>query len=186
MDFITLFFIAVGLAMDAFAVSITSGLTIKKIELKHPLIIGLAFGFFQGLMPFLGWLGAFHFESAIKNFDHWIAFALLAFIGIKMIYESFSKDEDDIKNPLDFKILLTLSIATSIDALAVGVSFGCLHVSILTPIIVISLVCFVFSFVGVLIGKKLGHFFEKKIEIIGGLILIFIGVKILVEHLKLF
>jgi len=184
MQMLTLLFIAVGLAMDAFAVSITSGLAIKKLHIKHAFTIAFAFGLFQAVMPMIGWLAGLSLRDFISGVDHWIAFGLLTTIGVKMIYESVKIGEDEKAiDPLNIYVLLVLSIATSIDALAVGVTFAFLKIFIATPAIIIGLVTFLFSFLGVYIGDRMGHFFENKIELIGGLILIAIGVKILLEHL---
>ncbi len=185
MDTLTLLLIAFGLAMDAFAVSISNGMTIKHQRANHALRIGIFFGSFQALMPLIGWSAGMNLRDLISGVDHWMAFGLLTFIGCKMIYESKKMDarEKEAK-PLNLPTLLMLSIATSIDALAVGISFALLNISIVTPILVIGAVTFALSFLGVLIGKKIGHFFEKKIEVVGGLILIGIGVKILIEHLN--
>jgi putative Mn2+ efflux pump MntP len=174
MDVTTILLIAVGLSMDAFAVSITSGITIKDQRLNHAFRIGLFFGSFQALMPLIGWLAGLSLRDLISGVDHWVAFGLLSLIGGKMVYEA---------TKIGVFALLILSIATSIDALAVGLSFAFLKISIATPIIVIGLVTFILSFLGVLVGNKLGHFFEKKMEVVGGLVLIGIGVKILIEHL---
>ena len=184
MDMITIVFVAFGLAMDAFAVSITSGLTIRHLRINHALRIALFFGSFQAVMPIIGWLAGLSLRDFISDIDHWIAFGLLSFIGLKMIYEAITmKEGDKAISPLNSSVLLMLSIATSIDALAVGVSFAFLKISIATPVIVIGIVTFLLSFLGIFIGNRLGHFFEKKIEILGGLTLIGIGIKILVEHL---
>ena len=170
--------------MDALAVSISHGITINKQRTNHALKIGLFFGSFQALMPFIGWSAGLNLRNLISGVDHWIAFGLLTFIGCKMIYESKKMDgRGKETKPLNLPTLLVLSVATSIDALAVGISFALLKISIVTPIIVIGVVTFVLSFLGVLTGSKIGHFFEKKIEILGGLILIGIGIKILIEHL---
>ncbi|MDD1774033.1 MAG: manganese efflux pump MntP family protein [Methanobacterium sp.] len=181
MDFISIIFLAIALAMDAFSVSITMGLNLK-FNIKHALIIALFFGGFQAFMPVLGWLSGIQLQYLISTFAPWIAFILLVLIGVKMIYEALSADED-VCNVFSFRELLILSIATSIDAFAVGVTFAFLNTSILIPIIIIGLVTFAFSFIGVYIGKNIGHLFENKIEIIGGLILIIIGFKILLENL---
>ena len=184
MDIITIIFIAFGLAMDAFAVSVTSGITIKQLKVRNALKIALFFGAFQAFMPVIGWLAGLSLRAIISSVDHWIAFGLLFVVGCKMIYESVKLEpKERTINPLDVSILLMLSIATSIDALAVGVSFAFLKVSIATPVIIIGVVTFILSFTGVYIGDRFGHFFEKKIEIAGGLILIGIGLKILIEHL---
>jgi putative Mn2+ efflux pump MntP len=184
MDTITLLLIALGLSMDAFAVSISNGITIKHQRANHALRIGLFFGSFQALMPLIGWSAGLSFREFISGVDHWIAFGLLIFIGGKMIYESTRMDAREKESkPLSLSTLLILSVATSIDALAVGISFALLKISIITPIIVIGTVTFILSSLGVLVGNKAGHFFEKKIEVLGGLILIGIGAKILIEHL---
>lgn len=181
-------FIAIGLSMDAFAVSITIGCTMKSFKIKNALLVALFFGFFQAIMPLFGWLAGIGFSKYIEQIDHWIAFILLLFIGAKMIYESVKmKDtEDESKNKDYFKIttLLLFSIATSIDALAVGITFSILQIFIITPIIIIGVMTFCFSLFGVLLGCKTSKYlFENKIEIIGGVILILIGLKILIEHL---
>ncbi len=183
MSWITIIFISFGLAMDAFAVSITSGMAIKPLRFGSALKIALFFGFFQALMPIIGWLAGVSLRGFISDIDHWLAFGLLCFIGSKMIYESFKLETSEKSNPLDIYVIFILSIATSIDALAVGITFAFLNVSIITPVLAIGIVTFLVSFFGVFVGEKFGHFFEKKIEIVGGIILIGIGIKILVEHL---
>lgn len=184
MDAMTIIAIAFGLAMDAFAVSITSGITIKRLKINNALKIALFFGLFQAIMPLVGWLAGLSLRGFIAEIDHWIAFGLLSFIGCKMIYESITVQSSEKQiNPLNIYVLLMLSVATSIDALAVGVSFAFLKISIVTPVMVIGTITFVLSFFGVFVGNRIGHFFENKIEIAGGLILIGIGVKILLEHL---
>ncbi|MFC1498395.1 manganese efflux pump MntP family protein [Verrucomicrobiota bacterium] len=181
MNLTTIIFIALALAMDAFAVSIASGITIKRLHLKHAFTIAAWFGAFQAIMPILGWLGGVKLKAFTGGIDHWIAFGLLCFVGCKMIYEAFRIETIEKKtNPLDIHVLFILSIATSIDALAAGISFALLAVSILMPVLIIGVITFIMSFAGVLIGDKSGHFFEKKIEIVGGLILIGIGIKILI------
>jgi len=170
--------------MDAFAVSITSGITIKHLKINNALKIALFFGSFQAFMPLIGWLAGLSLRDFISGVDHWIAFGLLSFVGCKMIYESIKLEPGEKKiKPLNAYILVMLSIATSIDALAIGVSFAFLKISIATPVIVIGAATFLLSFLGVFIGNRFGHFFEKKIEIVGGLVLIGIGIKILIEHL---
>lgn len=182
MDIIIITFIAFGLAMDAFAVSITSGFTIRRLRVNNALKIAVFFGLFQAIMPLLGWLAGLSLRDFISGIDHWVALGLLSFIGCKMIYESIKRAPDETKiNPLNIYVLLILSLTTSIDALAVGVSFAFLKVSIITPIIVIGAITFLLSFLGVFIGNSFGHFFEKKIEIVGGLVLIGIGIKMVVE-----
>ena len=184
MDIFTILLIALGLAMDAFAVSITSGFIIKHIKINKALQIAIFFGLFQAIMPVIGWLLGISLKGFISGFDHWIAFGLLGIIGCKMIYESFKLESAENKiDPLNIYVLFILSIATSIDALAVGLSLSFLKVAIALPAIIIGIVTFLLSFLGVYIGDKFGHFFERKIEAIGGLILIGIGIKILIEHL---
>ncbi|HEC36834.1 MAG TPA: manganese efflux pump [bacterium] len=187
MDFIILILIAIALAMDAFAVSISCGIIIKEVKLKHALKIAFFTGFFQGFFTFLGWLGGIYIAYLISNIDHWIAFVLLVVIGTRMIYESIKSNSDEDKkfNPLKFSVLILLGIATSIDALAIGLSFALLNASILVPVILIGFMAFSFSVFGVLIGKKFGQVFGNKVELLGGLILIGIGVNILIDHLFL-
>ncbi len=184
MDTLTILFIAVGLAMDAFAVSITCGVSMVKLRVRSALRIALAFGGFQALMPVMGYLAGLSIRTFMVSVDHWIAFSLLVFIGCKMIYESFSMDGDGKKrNADDALTLLGLSIATSIDALAVGFSLSLLKVDIIAPALIIGVVTFLISFAGTYIGTRVGHLFERKVEVLGGLILIGIGIKILVVHM---
>lgn len=184
MDMFTIVLIAVGLAMDSFAVSITSGITTKNLRIPSALKIATFFGLFQAGMPIIGWLAGLSVIELISGTDHWIAFGLLSLIGCKMIYESIKREHGEKKIiSMNTYVLLILSVATSIDALAVGLSFAFLKIYIATPIIVIGTVTFLLSFIGVFAGNKFGHFLEKKIEITGGLILIGIGIKILLEHL---
>jgi len=184
MDFITIFIIAVGLAMDAFAVSIASGVTLKCFQARPAFRVALFFGGFQAIMPVLGWLAGSSFKQYIEAYAHWVAFGLLAFIGGKMIYESFViKDTESKCDPNNITTVFILAIATSIDALAVGLSFSVLQVQIITPVIIIGIVTFLLSLAGVYIGGKFGSLFENKIELLGGLVLIGIGVKILFENL---
>lgn len=183
MSCITIIVIAIGLAMDALAVSITSGLTIKDLKISNAATIALFFGSFQAFMPVIGWLAGLGARDFFTGIDHWIAFGLLSLIGCKMIFEStrIGSTEKAI-DPRNIYVLLILAIATSIDALAVGLSLSFLKMAIVTPAIIIGTVTFTLSFIGVFLGNISGHFFENKIEIIGGLILIGIGIKILVEH----
>jgi len=183
MTLIAIIFTAFGLAMDAFAVSIASGITIQRLRYRHAIIIALSFGIFQAIMPILGWMAGFGLRTFMAHFEHWIAFGLLSFIGLKMIYESvvIEKTESRI-DPLSFFVLLFLSLATSMDALAVGFTFAFLKISIAAPAIIIGCITFLLSLLGVYIGDRFGHFFEKKIEVIGGIILIIIGAKILITH----
>lgn len=183
-DPITIVVIAVGLSMDAFAVSVTSGITIKRLKIEHAVRIALFFGAFQATMPVIGWLAGLGLSGFIANVDHWVAFGLLTIIGCKMIYEAYALSPDERKSdPLSIQVLLVLSIATSIDALAVGVSFALLDVSIITPAIAIGVITFTLSLLGVLLGGRLGQLFAKRAEIAGGLVLIAIGVRILLAHI---
>ncbi len=184
MDFPTIFLIAIGLAMDCLAVSVSSGCAIRNLHIGHALQIALFFGFFQALMPVIGWLAGLTLRDLVMEVDHWIAFLLLGAIGSKMIYEAKKLEcERRETDPLNLYVLFILSVATSIDALAVGFTFAFLSVSILLVVLTIGLVTFVISLVGVFVGDYLGHFFEKKMEMIGGFLLIGIGTKILIEHL---
>ena len=185
MSIITVFLIAAGLAMDAFSVCISAGICVKKVTVGHYLRLSLAFGFFQFMMPLIGYAAGVTVEPLIKGYDHWVAFALLSYIGGKMIYEGLKHRDDtcEVKDPSRGKTLLVLAVATSIDALAAGLSFGVLSRPILVPAIIIGLVCIAFSVVGVYIGKKAGALVGQKGEIIGGLCLIAIGVKTLLDHL---
>ena len=185
MNFIELLLIAVGLSMDAFSVSICKGLTTKKFSWRMALLCGLWFGGFQVLMPIAGYFLGAQFQEMIEAYDHWIAFGLLFFIGANMIREAVweKKEEGKENGALDFKTMLFLAIATSIDALAVGVSFACIQVKLWSSLVVIGLTTFVFSVLGVKIGNVFGSKYEKSAGIIGGIILILIGLKILLEHL---
>ncbi len=182
----SLLFIAVGLAMDAFAVSIASGFAVRKLHFRYAVKIAFLFGLFQGVMPVIGWLAGSKLVEYIAAIDHWIAFGLLSFVGGKMIYEStvFCEDEACDQDPKRIYVLLSLAIATSIDALAVGLTLSFINVNIVTPALIIGIITFTLSLAGVYIGDKVGHFFESKIEILGGIILIGIGIKILTEHLS--
>ncbi len=184
MDFLSLFLLAVGLSMDAFAVSICKGLALKKIQFKHALIVGLWFGGFQALMPVIGYFLGAQFKDAIASYDHWIAFGLLILIGGNMIREAvFDKDEPETDSALSFRSMLVLAVATSIDALAVGVTFAFLDVNIWTSVALIGVTTCILSMLGVKVGSVFGAKYEKKAEFIGGVILILLGVKILLEHL---
>lgn len=182
MGFIELLLIAVGLSMDAFAVSVCKGLSVKKVGVKHAALAGLYFGGFQFLMPVIGYLLGFRFESVIENIDHWVAFVLLAFIGGNMIKESFGKAEE-LNDDFSVKTMLLMAIATSIDALAVGITFAFLEVQILPAAGLIGVTTFLLSFVGIYIGNAFGTRYKSKAELAGGIILVVIGVKILLEHL---
>jgi len=189
MSYITILGISAGLAMDAFAVSISYGCTPKKIPLKHILMIAFSFGAFQAFMPVIGWNVGRFFTDLIKNYDHWVAFSLLAYIGLRMIIEGFRKEESDDASCgiddhiLDLKRLFVLSVATSIDALAVGLSLSLLGYSITTPAAIIGITTFIFSYIGVKMGCRLHMILGKRVEIFGGIVLIMIGVKIILEHM---
>ncbi len=180
MDFIIIFFIAVGLAMDACFVSITKGM-VDKTTLEHALIIALFFGGFQAIMTIGGWILGIPLQKIVSTYAPWIAFILISIVGIKMIYESFSDDNDDNDSNFSIKEIFILAIATSIDAFVVGISFALLNTPILEPAIIIGIIAFILSFVGVYVGKKLGHLFGKEIEILGGVILIGIGISLLIR-----
>ena len=182
MGFIELFLIAVGLSMDAFAVSVCKGLSVKKVGVKHAALAGLYFGGFQFLMPVIGYLLGFRFESVIETVDHWVAFVLLAFIGGNMIKESFGKAEE-LNDDFGVKTMLLMAIATSIDALAVGITFAFLEVQILPAAGLIGVTTFLLSFAGIYIGNVFGVRYKSKAELAGGIILVLIGLKILLEHL---
>ena len=179
MNFIIILLIAVGLAMDACFVSITKGM-VDKSNVKNALIIALFFGGFQALMTIGGWIIGLPLQEIVSTYAPWIAFILISIVGVKMIYESFSEDNDEGKNDFSMKEITILAIATSIDAFVVGISFALLNTPIIQPAIIIGIVAFILSFMGVYIGKRLGHLFGKEIEIIGGIILILIGISILI------
>ena len=188
MSIFELFLIAVGLSMDAFAVAICKGLSMRKMNYRHAAVIALFFGGFQALMPLIGWVLGKQFERYITSVDHWIAFILLAIIGMNMIREALGKDDEEEEkccqgDRLDLKELLMMAIATSIDALAVGVTFAFLQVSIVPAVSLIGITTFVLSLIGVSLGRVFGAKFKSKAEFLGGAILILIGVKILLEHL---
>ena len=194
MSLIELFVIAVGLSMDAFAVAICKGLSLRKVSLKECAKVGLYFGGFQGGMPLIGFILGVHFKDYIVSIDHWIAFILLSFIGINMIRESREKEDENVvedlaevavgeENELGFKNMIMLSIATSIDAFAVGVTFAFLQVDIVPAVSFIGIVTFVLSMIGVKVGNIFGVKYKSKSELVGGAILILMGIKILIEHL---
>ena len=187
MNIFTIIAVAVALAMDAFAVSISTGIKLGCVTGRQTFRVAFHFGFFQFIMPVLGWLGGSAMAGIIGSFDHWVAMGLLGFIGGKMIHEALDETagKDTAIDPTRGLYLISLSIATSIDALAVGFSFSFLNVTIVEPVIIIGLITFFLSFAGVYIGAKTGSIFENKIEIIGGVILIGVGFKILIEHLFL-
>ncbi len=188
MSFIVIFGIAVGLSMDAFAVSISYGCSAARVPLRHTSMIAFAFGGFQAFMPVIGWYSGRFFAELIKNYDHWIAFVLLAYVGAKMIAEGIKgmKEETVCSAEhfiMDYRKLFILSVATSIDALAVGLSLSLLGVEIFYPSAIIGATTFLFSFAGVRMGCRLQEFFGRKVEILGGVILLAIGIKILSEHI---
>lgn len=197
MNFIDIFLIAIGLAMDAFAVAICKGLNMNKFKLNHSLIIALFFGFFQAFMPLIGWFLGSRFQKYIVSVDHWIAFLLLSVIGINMLRETFKGGESNCcndsivtsqslesqKDNLNIKQLFVLAIATSIDALAVGITFALNDVNIPKAASIIGIITLILAFIGVIIGNKFGDKYEKKATLTGGIILILMGVKILVSHL---
>lgn len=192
-----IFFIAIGLSMDAFAAAICQGLGMKCLggakrntKYKTASVVALFFGGFQALMPLIGYLAGMSFEEKIKAYDHWIAFVLLGIIGGKMFWEGFRPEKEDcsckVDNGLNVKQLFTLAVATSIDALAVGVSFAFLNYDITSSVILIGVTTFILSFIGVIIGNRFGAKYKNKAEMAGGIALVFIGLKILLEHLEIF
>ena len=183
MGIIELIILSIGLGMDAFAVSICKGISMKKMDWKKACIIGLYFGGFQAIMPVIGYFLGSTFESFITNFDHWVAFILLAIIGGNMIKESFSKESENISSDVGFKTMIILAIATSIDALAVGITFAFFKVNLILAITLIGIITFVLSVIGTKVGNRFGDKYENKAEFVGGVILILLGIKILLEHL---
>ena len=183
MGAIEILLISIGLAMDAFAVSVCKGLAMKKMSWKKAIIIGLYFGIFQAVMPVIGYFLGTTFERFITYVDHWVAFILLVGIGINMVKEAFNKESENRNDNVEMKTMLVLSIATSIDALAIGITFACLKIQIVMPVITIGLITFIISVIGVKIGNQFGDKYGKKAEIMGGVILILLGIKILLEHL---
>ena len=177
-----LFIIAVGLSMDAFAVSIGKGLSLKDIKLRHYLSVGFWFGGFQALMPLIGYLLGATFTSIVSDFDHWVAFFLLGIIGFNMIRDSFFKDDDKQDDNFSFRTMLMLAVATSIDALAVGVSFAFLSVDLWVSVALIGITTFILSAIGLKIGNIFGNKYKSKAEFTGGIVLVLMGIKILVEH----
>ncbi len=178
-----LFLIAVGLSMDAFAVSICKGLSVRRVRIKHVIITGLYFGGFQALMPLLGYLLGKQFQSLITNIDHWIAFALLALIGLNMIREARGGGEEDLNDSFGVKTMLPLAVATSIDALTVGITFAFLKVQIVPAVSFIGVTTFALSAAGLWIGNVFGARYKARAEFFGGIVLILMGAKILLEHL---
>ncbi len=185
MGIIEIFLISIGLAMDAFSVSVCKGLSMNKLDAKKAIIIAIYFGVFQGIMPLIGYFLGTAFESLISEIDHWIAFSLLVFIGANMVGEAFASDSKTSNENVDFKTMFILALATSIDALTIGVTFAFLDVNILLAATIIGVVTFLLSLMGVKIGNRFGSKYEAKAEILGGIILVFMGIKILVEHMFL-
>ena len=184
MGLLEILIIAVGLSMDAFAVSVTLGLSAIKPKIKEVLIPGIYFGLFQAIMPLIGYFAGSGFSNKIQNLDHWIAFVLLGLIGGKMIKESFSKEESEVnESPFQFTKMLLLAIATSIDALAVGVTFAFFEIDVIIAVLIIGFITFFISMWGVKIGNIFGTKFKSKAELMGGIVLMIIGLKILIEHL---
>ena len=183
MEILEIVLIAIGVAMDAFAVSICKGLSMKKMNWKKALIIGAYFGIFQAIMPLIGYFLGATFQSLVTQIDHWVAFVLLLFVGVKMLKEAFANDSENINDDVDFKTMIVLAIATSIDALAIGITFAFLQTNILLAVTAIGIITFAVCVIGVKIGNKFGDKYERKAETVGGLILIFMGIKILLEHL---
>ena len=187
MGLLELFLIAVGLSMDAFAVAVCQGLCMPKLNLRHGAVIALFFGGFQALMPILGWVLGSQFASYIQNIDHWVAFVLLALIGGNMIREAMSPEDEEtacaVDYWLDYKQLFLMAIATSIDALAVGVTFAFLRVKIVPAVTLIGCTTFCLSLVGVVVGNFFGARYKRRAELTGGIILVLLGLKILLEHL---
>ena len=185
MTFLPLFLIALGVSADAFAVALTKGLHMRRFNLRHAVIIALTFGLFQAVMPLIGWLLGTQFARYITEFDHWVAFALLLLVGGKMLWEAFSSHEDTERDfdRLDVRQLIVLAVATSIDALAVGITFAFVEVSIGWAVALIGVTTAVLAFVGVVVGRRVGARFGKPAEIVGGVVLILIGTRILLQHL---
>ena len=187
MGIVELVLTAIGLSMDAFAVAICRGLGMRCLNLRTAAVLALFFGFFQGFMPFVGWALGTQFMWLIEPVDHWVAFVLLAFIGGKMLWEAFHEDEDDCgcadTSGVDLREFVVLAVATSIDALAAGISFAALAVDIVPTVVLIGVITFALSFAGVAVGHFFGARYEKPASIVGGVVLILIGLKVLLEHL---
>ncbi|RNL42544.1 manganese efflux pump MntP family protein [Paraeggerthella hongkongensis] len=188
MGFVELLLVGVGLSMDAFAVSVCKGLCMKRLNMRQALVIALFFGGFQALMPLIGWALGTQFEQFITPVDHWVAFGLLLIIGAKMLWDSFHGDDDEqlscaVDGRLDLRELTMMAVATSIDALAVGITFAFLRVDIVASVVVIGVTTFALSLVGVAVGHRFGARYEKPATVVGGVVLILIGLKILLEHL---
>lgn len=178
-----LIFISIGLAADAFAVSILKGLEIRKVKLKHCIIIGMYFGLFQAIMPLIGYFVGHTFEHFVVSIDHFIIFILLSIIGINMILDTFSKKEVKVNDSLKFGEMIILAFATSVDAFAVGITFSFLKLNIIFSVLIIGIITFIISSIGTMIGTSVGKILKNKAQLIGGIMLILIGLKILIEHL---
>lgn len=185
MSFLEILLISIGLAMDAFAVSVCKGLAMTKMNWKKATIIGLYFGIFQAIMPIIGYYLGESFQGLVTSIDHWIIFGLLIFIGGNMIKEALDKEKQEVNDNIDIKTMTILAIATSIDALAVGITLAFLEINLILSVSLIGIITFILSVIGVKIGNQFGTKYEKKAEFVGGLILILIGVKILLEHLEI-
>jgi putative Mn2+ efflux pump MntP len=184
MDFLTMLLIAVGLSFDTFAVSLTSGLTVRDIRFSQAVRIAFILALFQAIMPLIGWILGNQVSGLMANYDHWIAFGLLSVLGLKMVYESVKNERvSSSSNPLNLMVLLGMAVATSMDAFVVGVSFALIDLNIYWSILVIGIVTFLVAMIGMLFGKKVGDRFGKRMEILGGIILIGIGIKILLSHI---
>ena len=185
MSILELVLLALGLAMDAFVVAVCRGLAMERLNIKHAFIIALFFGGFKAGMPLAGWALGIYFEKYITSIDHWITFILLGIIGGKMIYEAIKPEEEcaSISSQLNIKELIIMAVATSIDALAVGITFAFLKVNIALSVSLIGVITFILSFIGVMIGNRFGNKYKNKAELAGGIVLILIGVKVLLEHL---
>lgn len=185
MNLFGLIVLSIGLGMDAFAVSICKGVSFKRKNFKKSIIVASYMGIFQALMPVIGYFLGISFADKITSIDHWVAFILLLVIGIKMLKESLNKEKEIVNDSVDIKEMLVLAVATSIDALAVGITFSFLNVNLWIAITLIGTITFILSFIGTKIGNLFGDKYEKKAELVGGLILILLGIKILLEHLKI-
>ena len=183
MDYFLIIFVGLGLSFDTFAVSVSSGIIKQEIRFLEACKIAIILAFFQAAMPTIGWFLGEQVKEIISNYDHWVVFSILSLLGLKMILDSFKKEEDKIFNPLNIWIMISMGIATSIDAFAVGISFSIINIPIFITAIIIGSVTYLASMLGILFGKKTGSHFGQKIEVLGGLILILIGLKILFPHL---
>lgn len=185
MGILEIILLGIGLAMDAFAVSICKGLSMKRMNWKNAIIIAFYFGVFQAIMPVIGYFLGTTFEIFVTAVDHWIAFILLSFIGGNMIKESFNSEDEDKNDRVDFKTMIVLAIATSIDALAVGITFAFFDVNVIVAVSIIGVITFFISLLGVKVGNKFGDKYQNKAELMGGILLVLLGIKILVEHLNI-